>query len=128
MNNGDAIFRELAGEFHDTLEIIGKGAVPLSNYLKIKLELMDTVLKLYSRNKTLARLAYLDNYVFLTELGPPSEFQPRRGRKQSEVEPLKLIMKVLRCSHRSAVDYQLAQKSREFFNRFLNSARGRADS
>ncbi len=119
------IFELLRVELKQIYDKIETDNVPISEYEKVKMDLIINILTLSKRNKTLARMVILKNCPFLavgldrskSNLSPTAN-QPRRGKKQEIALPLKLIMKILHCSHRSAVDYQLAEKLEEYFGKF----------
>jgi len=86
----------------------------LTEFEKKKLRLWDLIIKLGHRNETLAKLLYLENFYFFNEEKLNFEdYRGKRGKKTPNHFPLKLIMKVLNCSHRSAQAYQLYMKGRE---------------
>jgi len=83
----------------------------LSEYEKEKLRLMALIMKLQGRNQPLAKLVFLHCWHYFQENLEGTrleDYMPKRGRKQEEVPPIKLIMAAINCSRRTARDYQLA--------------------
>lgn len=83
----------------------------LTEHEKKKLQLLALIVKLGHRNKTLAKFLFLQNsHFFLDEIRDLEEFMPKHGKKPDGQLPLKYIMRLLRCSHRTAQAYQLTMK------------------
>ena len=103
----DSLEYKLAEELHDALSNWGL----LSEPEKKKLRLLALIVKLGRRNKTLAKFLFLQNsHFFLDEMPDLKEFMPRHGKKPDGQLPLKFIMGLLKCSHRTAQAYQLTMK------------------
>jgi hypothetical protein len=86
----------------------------LKEWEKARFKLWALIVKLGYRDKPLAKMLLLKNYwLFIEDCKELTSYQPKRGKKQDSVFPLKLIMKVLGCSHRTAVAYQQFQKGEE---------------
>jgi len=83
----------------------------LTEHEKKKLQLLALIVKLGHRNKTLAKFLFLQNsHYFLEEISDLEEFMPKHGKRPDGQLPLKYIMVLLRCSHRTAQAYQLTMK------------------
>jgi hypothetical protein len=97
----------------------------LKEWEKLRLRLWALIVKLGHRDRTLAKMLLLQNYyLFIEDLSSLESYQPKRGKKQHSVFPLKLIMKVLGCSHRTAVAYQQFQKGQELAEEFFRKLAG----
>jgi len=60
---------------------------------------------------TFAKFLFLQNsHYFLEETQDLEEFMPRHGKRPDGQLPLKFIMGLLKCSHRTAQAYQLTMK------------------
>jgi len=76
------------------------------------------------RNKTLAKLLYLDmasKNLLSDEPLDFKEFQAKRGRKETIDLPLKLIMGILQVSHRTAQDYQRTKKALYYIQKWFDA-------
>ena len=92
-----------------------------TEYEKKKLQLLALIVKLGHRNEALAKLLYLKNCAFfLTKAEPLENFKPKRGKDSKGHMPLKFVMKVLSCSHRTAQAYQIFMKGEELANQVFN--------
>lgn len=102
----------------------------LSDYEKEKLRLMALICKLKTRNVPLVKFVYLNSAIYFGKVGKQiNEYQPRRGRKEKDCYPVKLIMEILDCPRRTAMDYKLAMKgvgkSNQLFNLLALAAAGK---
>jgi len=94
----------------------------LNEYEKSKIKFLGLIVKLGYRNKSLAKLLYLQNfYAFHKKSKSLEEFRPKRGKDNPGQFPLKLIMEVLACSHRQAQAYLLYFKGEDMANQMFAS-------
>jgi hypothetical protein len=101
----------------------------LTEYEKSRLNFLELVVKLGHRNKTIAKLLYLQNFYVLTELSKDLEaFKPKRGKDNKKHFPLKLVMEVLGCSHRQAQVYLLYMKGTKLADKVFDDLRKAATS
>jgi len=72
---------------------------------KLQDEVVHICKVLNERNRTLFRVIYLRMAMvgFAGERLNPEDFEAKRGKKT--VIPIKMVMKILQCSHRTAQDY-----------------------
>ncbi|MGD8545058.1 MAG: hypothetical protein PVH12_02680 [Candidatus Bathyarchaeota archaeon] len=109
----DSLEFRLAEEVH---EAISRWDV-LTEFEKKKLRLLALIVKLSHRNKTLAKLLFLQNSQYIVdEIVDLKEFMPKHGKKPGGQFPLKFIMDLLKCSHRTAQAYQLTMKGMTLAN------------
>lgn len=81
----------------------------LSEYQKERLKVIGAVVKLKGRNSTLAKLVFLHAAVWIANCHDINDLIAKRGKKTDPYGlPIKLIMRLLKCSRRTATDYQIA--------------------
>lgn len=86
-------------------------------------KLVDKLAVLSRRNRTLARLVFVKMAaynLFSDSNYDVHNFQAKRGKKETQSFPLKEIMDILKCSHRTAQAYNLAFKLLDDCERLLN--------
>jgi len=76
-----------------------------------RLKLINMIVRLKQRNIPLAKYAYLTTATLFRKpkKGDIDEYDGKRGKKVNGF-PVKFVMEYLRCSRRTAIDYQLALK------------------
>ncbi|MGB9693744.1 MAG: hypothetical protein ACPLYF_02765 [Fervidobacterium sp.] len=117
------VLDKLEIDFILKLEEHGKLWDSYPEYLKKKLKLLALIIKLGHRNETLAKLLYLKNFYYFSEKPIKLEqYWGKHGKRETKNIPLKLIMEVLKCSHRSAQAYSLYLKGETLADEVWNAS------
>jgi len=118
------VLDSLTLRFVEELDKLAPYMDSLTKFEEKKLRLWGLIITLGHRNESLAKLLFLENFYFFHEEKLNFEdYRGKRGKKTPGDIPLKLIMKVLKCSHRSAQAYQLYMKGHELANEVFDALR-----